>query len=410
MADVTPGAVPFEEAIGFLKQKVNLPTRAWTDLQEGAHARSFMVAGAMKEQLLSDFHGALVKALKDGTTKEQFQKAFDDIAARHGWDFKGARRWRARVIYDTNLRMARAAGRWDQIQRTKASRPWLRYVAVLDSRTRPEHKAWHGVVRPVDDAFFQSHYPPNGWMCRCTVEQLSDRDLKRYGYAPTPDDQVPPIEMEDRVVKTPDGEEIWPTPKGIDTGFGHNVGRSWLSGTAPRQLQEPLRPFGAPAPAPKSLPPLPARPSKAKLLPDDLPDEEYIRRFLKAFGGTPGKPVTFRDAAGHAVAVGEEVFRAWPGGPLLKLAKRDRHRYLLLVAEALLDPDEIWLDWADVKGKPFLRRRYLRRADVDGAEGALAVLEWSSAGWHGRTVLQADANYIDNQRRGALLWRRGGKS
>jgi len=404
--------VPFQEAIDFLKQKTNLPTRAWTDLQEGAHARSFVVAGAMKQQLLSDFHGALVKALKEGSTREQFQKAFDDIAARHGWSYKGGRRWRARVIYDTNMRMARAAGRWEQIQRAQAREAargrklYLRYVAVMDSRTRPEHKRWHGLIRPADDPIWSWLYPPNGWGCRCTVQQLTERDLKRYGYQVTPDDQVPPIEMEDRVVKTPDGKEVWPTPAGVDTGFGHNVGRSWLSGAAPRPLQEPLRPFGVQAPAPKSLPPLPPRPSKAKLLPDGLPEEEYVRRFLEVFKAAPGRPVGIRDAAGHALSIGEELFQVWPGGPL-KTFKRGRHRHLLQLAEAILDPDEIWVDWALVKGVPVLRRRYLRRLQAKGSEGGVSVFEWSSAGWSGRTSFPADtAEYLENQRRGVLLWRR----
>ena len=34
-----PGGVPFEEAIAFFRQKLRLPTRAWTDLWQGQHAR-----------------------------------------------------------------------------------------------------------------------------------------------------------------------------------------------------------------------------------------------------------------------------------------------------------------------------------------------------------------------------------
>lgn len=413
MPELAPAPLPFAEAIDFLRQKVNLPSRAWTDIKEGAHARSFVVAGAMKDQLLSDFHGALVTALADGTTKADFQKAFDAIVERHGWSHKGGRTWRARVIYDTNLRMARAAGRWDQIRR-RAERErergrtlYLRYVAVMDARTRPEHKAWHGIVLPADHAFWQSHYPPNGWYCRCTVQSLTERELARYGYRPTPDDEVPPVEMEPRRVDTPDGPETWPTPAGIDTGFGHNVGRSWLDGAVPRPLQRPLPAFGAQRPAPPGLPALSPRPlPERKLLPDGLPEAEYVEAFLGEFGAAPGRPAAFRDAAGHAIAIGQELFEAWPGGPL-KASKRERHRSLLLLAEALKDPDEIWVDWAAVRGRPVLRRRYLRAVLMPDGQGGLAVFEWSPAGWVGRTVYPAERpRDVEGQRRGALIWRR----
>src|SRR5690606_34089558 len=86
-----------------------------------------------------------------------------------------------RTIYETNLRMAHAAGRWERIERTAESRPYLRYVAILDGRERDEHRLWHGTVLPWDHPWWQTHMPPNGWGCRCKVMQLSDRDLERYG-------------------------------------------------------------------------------------------------------------------------------------------------------------------------------------------------------------------------------------
>ncbi|MBE0529527.1 MAG: minor capsid protein [Rhodospirillales bacterium] len=406
--------VPFQEAIDFLGQKVNLPSRAWTDLKEGAHARSFVVAGAMKDKLVSDFHGALTKALKDGTTKADFQKAFGDIAARHGWDFNGGRAWRARVIYDTNMRTARAAGRWAQIDRRAAVEKrrgrtlYLRYVAVLDSKTRPEHRAWHGTILPADHPFWRTHTPPNGWYCRCTIQVLTERDLARYGYTPTPEKDIPPIAMEDRPVNTPDGSENWPTPAGIDTGFGTNVGQSWLSGAVPPPLQTPLPPPPAALPAIK-LPPMsaPAKVDPKRILPAGLKDEAYVKAFLGEFGGGLGKPAAFRDAAGHAIAVGEELFKDVRGR--WKVTKLGRERDSLLLADALKTPDEIWVDWFFVPqlGRHVLRRRYLKRLALPGKAGGLAVFEWTSEGWSGVTdFTPSAASYLERQRRGALLYRK----
>lgn len=219
MVDIVPEPVRFAEQINFLRTKLRLPTETWTDIWQEQHRRAFVVAGATEEALLADFQEALTAAIDDGTTLADFRKKFDAIVERHGWTYNGGPGWRSRVIFDTNLRTSNAAGRWEQIQRVKARRPWLRYVAVLDSRTRPEHRAWHGTVLPADDPWWSTHFPPNGWYCRCTVQSLSDRDLERFGYAPSPG--APAIELETRTA----GDRVVQVPKGIDPGFAYNPGR-----------------------------------------------------------------------------------------------------------------------------------------------------------------------------------------
>jgi len=216
--------VPFREAIGFLRDKIELPTETWTDLWQGMHARAFVVAGARDADLVADFHEAVRRGLEDGTTLEAFREDFDRIVARHGWSYRGGRGWRSRVIFETNLRTAYQAGRWRQIQEVKEDRPWLRYVAVRDARTRPDHAAWHGAVLHADDPWWRTHYPPNGWGCRCIVQQLSGDDLEAFGYAASAG--APRVEWESRTVNTPDGEVALRVPRGIDTGWAYNVGEA----------------------------------------------------------------------------------------------------------------------------------------------------------------------------------------
>ena len=126
MPDVEPFAVDPIEAIEFQRDKLALPTRDFTDVWEGQHARAFVVAGAQNEALLADFQEAVRRNIEEGRTLEQFRADFDKIVAEHGWSYKGKRGWRTRVIFNTNLRTAYAAGRWKQIQRVKGRRPYLR--------------------------------------------------------------------------------------------------------------------------------------------------------------------------------------------------------------------------------------------------------------------------------------------
>ena len=44
----------FDEQIEFFRGKRPIPTERWNDLWRDAHDRGFMVAGAMKDELLAD--------------------------------------------------------------------------------------------------------------------------------------------------------------------------------------------------------------------------------------------------------------------------------------------------------------------------------------------------------------------
>jgi uncharacterized protein with gpF-like domain len=62
------------------------------------------------------------------------------------------------------------------------NRPFWRYVAIMDRRTRPAHSALNGRVFRFDDPFWDHFYPPNGWRCRCSVFALDGEDMASQGY------------------------------------------------------------------------------------------------------------------------------------------------------------------------------------------------------------------------------------
>lgn len=208
MADARGISVPFREQAEFWRRKVNVPTASWRDLQRGDHAHGFMVAGAARLDLLDDLRKAVDKAILDGGTIADFRRDFDAIVARTGWQYQGGRNWRTRVIYTTNVRSAYMAGRWAQIQAIKQRRPFLQYVHNDSVRhPRPEHQSWNGKVLSVDDPWWSTHFPPNGYGCQCTVTTLAQRDLDKMGM---------------------EGPDIAPTATddtdGLDPGFDYNIG------------------------------------------------------------------------------------------------------------------------------------------------------------------------------------------
>ena len=157
--------LPFDEAITFFRRKISLPTKTWKDLWKDMHSRAFVVAGAMKEDLISDLRAAVEKGIAEGTTLEEFRKDFDGIIEKSGWKYQGATAWRTAVMFNTNVSVAYNAGHWQQMTDPDVLkvRPYLRYVSSSSADPRPEHMEWYNLVLPADEPFWDTHYTPNGW-------------------------------------------------------------------------------------------------------------------------------------------------------------------------------------------------------------------------------------------------------
>ena len=411
-------ALPPKEAIKFFRAKGYEMTFDWRDMWEEEHAYAFTVAKAASNDVLQDIRRAVDDALANGTTFDTFRKELKPKLQEQGWWGKklmtdpltgeerlvqlGSTR-RLNTIYQTNLKTSLSAGRWERIQRTKKTRPYLRYIAIIDSKTRDKHRQWHDIILPVDHPFWEQFYPPNGWNCRCSVQQLSERDLERLGLKVTEyDPKSPP-----KTYRNPRTGQILTVPEGITPGFAYNVGKARMKGLTPPPLDKPLdvpfsgKPSSVPFPAPRKL-------GKDILWGEGLDDEEYARKFLKEFEADIGKPVVFKDKAGAPVIISEDLFKTAGGGWKITRDKK-RFKYLGLLAKAIKEPDEIWHVWEDYPpGRITLRRKYLARFDVDGEDTpAFAVFDTGKDGWSGITAFQPDKeNYLKKQRAGALVYRR----
>lgn len=213
--------LPFEEAISFLRQKTNVGTKSYRDVWGAAHSKAFMVSGAMSKDLVQAFRHEIDRALSEGTTLADFRKSFDDIVAKHGWSFKGDRDWRTKIIFDTNIRTAHAAGRYAQLTKPGSliAFPYWQYNHSGALHPRRNHLSWNGTVLPADDPFWQTNYPPNGFNCGCFVTPVSDAGLRRQGKS--------------RPDASPNLEQLDGNVRGADPGFDYNPGQAWLRQTAP---------------------------------------------------------------------------------------------------------------------------------------------------------------------------------
>ena len=76
--------------------------------------------------------------------------------------------------YNLAVASSQMAEKWTGFEKEKDTFPLLKYKTVGDAVVRDSHAALDDIIQPVDSDFWDQHYPPNGWNCRCTVTQLAD--------------------------------------------------------------------------------------------------------------------------------------------------------------------------------------------------------------------------------------------
>lgn len=280
MADGIGPAIglPPDETVEFFRQKGFAYQSRWDELWEADHGRAFTVTKILNADLLCAVRASLDKVLSEGGTFEMWKADILPQMQAAGWYGKvedealtgvkypvwvGERR--LRTIYDTNLRMALAAGQWKLIQQLKYSQPYLMYVAIRDRRTRPLHRLWNGTILPVDHPWWQTHFPPCGWNCRCTFIQLSEAAMRDNGFKPS---DGPPDDGPATRFRRSNGE-IVSVPRGIDPGFAYNPGVAYL-GSAADYATEGLEELAK------------INPSAARRLLDDLVASPAFETFLAA--------------------------------------------------------------------------------------------------------------------------------
>ncbi len=239
--------LPPEKAIKYFKSKGYTFSWDWWDTWQEAHAKAFTVAKAMRMDVLQDIRNMVQKSLDEGIAFQQFKKELEPKLKAKGWwgrqiigdetgdaEVQLGSPHRLKTIYQTNLQTAYNAGRYIEQMDNVDNRPYWQYVAVMDSRTRPAHKILHGKVFRYDDPFWNTHYPPLGFRCRCRVRALSDKKLKDSGF--TLESSKGKLSEQEVLVSKKTGElrpvTVYRDPLtgekiAPDAGWNYNPGKEW---------------------------------------------------------------------------------------------------------------------------------------------------------------------------------------
>jgi len=241
-------------AADFLRSKRLQISGRWTQWEPSAHARGFTVANVTRLDALEAIQAELIRAQGEGLTFEQFKDQLIPRLTKKGWfaadaepvrvpepgaaanpetgELPTRKRLTARrleTIFRVNAQSSYMAARYRELMADVDNRPWFQYVAVMDSRTRPAHRALHGRVFRYDDRAVQAFWPPCGWNCRCRMRALDDEDLRERQI--TPEQTAGRIKTESVTLKDGTVRQVtrYDAPDGqvfrTDPGFGTNPGQ-----------------------------------------------------------------------------------------------------------------------------------------------------------------------------------------
>ena len=136
------------------------------------------VAGIENEQVLEQLHEEIRVAIADGETLNEFRDRLDDIFDNFG--ITETNPYHIETVFRTNTSTAYMSGKYFA-GRELGDKLWgYEYVAVMDSRTRDEHAALHGTRAPKNDKIWDDIWPPNGFNCRCDVDEIYDFESERH--------------------------------------------------------------------------------------------------------------------------------------------------------------------------------------------------------------------------------------
>lgn len=425
------------DAVRYFESKGAVLAWDYTDVWREANVHGFTVAKATTLDVMRTIRTEVAKAIGRGQTFEDFKRTLRPRLQDLGWwgtqevlDGDTGELTRAqlgsvrrlRTIYQTNVQTAYMAGRYKRYLANVADRPYWRYVAIMDSRTRPEHAALNGKVWRWDDPIWEILWPPNGWGCRCRIVALTEAEFRALG-VPLEDGSSAITErtvvlnkagdtatVQGIRYRDADGKDrvFWPDP-----GWDYNPGAEWSR----------FDPAGFKGEAIDAAPVTPKPAAVVKSVDGQTTWKDLGRPDLRA-PGVPRQPdpgvLPTMEGADAAVDLMTRVLV--PDGklnvvqtPIEEVTIRPellphtvekradaRERYANYALATLQHPFEIWLTAYD---DGTYRKRYIGVFAAD--KDLLVVLRENRDGslmWELYNLMQRDSKGLNKLREGTLLW------
>lgn len=167
---------------------------------------------------IADLARSMLRSVAYAVRTGEIPKKFSRDDAR-GLITTGMKNYDPRVAFQASVRAAYSAGRYERAMRS--GMPYLIYRSMRDARVRPEHQKLDGVVQPKGHSFWNTHYPPLGWRCRCKAYPIDDKGLARLRAAGLNVQTTPPRERS-VVYRDRLSGETRRLPESVEPGWDYN--------------------------------------------------------------------------------------------------------------------------------------------------------------------------------------------
>ena len=182
-ADTEIPAVPFEEAMNFLKSKVPMTKAEWIELEPKLRFRAFTVAQLGSADVVNKAREILIKSFEKGG--ESYSGTWEQLKKVVNTNALGIKPGYWENVFRTNTQSAYIAGKVQQYENTGVAAYQL--LVIEDSRTSKicRHlltSSGYGMIISVDHPFWKKYgFPPYHFQCRTSIRAVYPSEVGKRG-------------------------------------------------------------------------------------------------------------------------------------------------------------------------------------------------------------------------------------
>jgi len=159
--------LPPADAIDYFEKKKIVRKKVFDQLSKEAKQGAFSVSRVYKDDVLAGFKDEIDSALREGRTQQETIKRFKSIL--DGAEHEQLGEFHLETVLRANMGMAYGVGRRSAMEDVTDAFPFWQYRGVGDDRERERHWALEGITLPANHPFWEAHYPPWEFNCRCSA-------------------------------------------------------------------------------------------------------------------------------------------------------------------------------------------------------------------------------------------------
>lgn len=171
--------IAHDSAVKMIADKPALLRKQFDRLLPELQARAFTVTWIEDANVLRSIRDAIAELPQGGDWAKLREQIADELMQSGTYFDEEKSTKRAELLLRTHGFQAYQATAWQVAQETIEDFPYLQYMTMEDEAVRDAHRALNGIVLPANHPFWEDHYPPWDWGCRCQVRQISRAEYER---------------------------------------------------------------------------------------------------------------------------------------------------------------------------------------------------------------------------------------